>query len=109
MTHVQLYPTLPSPYKGEEKLVAPPSVPLLCKDGNFFRRGKSWEVDLAAGRSIQNFSNKATIIGQRTEGIFGHINKQVGRVRRLQDRLVGFARYRLFYDVATFRKCLSSG
>ena len=25
------------------------SIPLLCKDGNFFRRGKSWEVEALAG------------------------------------------------------------
>ena len=29
------------------------SIPLLCKDGNFFRRGKSWEVERVYRRKPQ--------------------------------------------------------
>ena len=36
-------PHLTSPYKGEERDWRTFLVPRLWKDGNFFRRGKSWE------------------------------------------------------------------
>ena len=39
---IGVYERAPSPLQGRGSLL----VPLLCKDGNFFRRGKSWEVEL---------------------------------------------------------------